>query len=120
MSKKKTAKRMSPERSEPRKLSQEGLNSAADMDELEHEIEQLEFYSKCYLRSAMQTLSYALPQLVNHVSGSSAKLGKAINLIEKLVFETELRIDALKSKRMSPERSEPRKRSIEGKKEAAR
>ncbi len=105
---------MSPERSEPRKRSLEGCNSAADMDELEHEIEQLEFYSKCYIRSAMQTLSYALPQLVNQVSGSSAKLGKAINLLEKLVFETELRIDALKAKRMSPERSEPRKRSLEG------
>ena len=80
-----------------KKMAKRGKSAKAPKSELEHLIEQLEFYNECYTRSAMQTLSFALPQLVNQVRGSSAKIGRALGLLEQVAFETELRIDALKA-----------------------
>jgi len=57
--------------------------------ELEFEIEQLEFYGQNYIRSAMQTISYAVPQLVNYVQGSSSKLCQALQLLEQVAVATE-------------------------------
>ena len=57
--------------------------------ELEIEIDQLEFYCKNYIRSAMQTVSYAVPQLVNYVRGSSSKLCQVLQLLEQVAVETE-------------------------------
>ena len=83
--------------SEKKKTAKRGKSAEAPKSELVDEIAQLEFYNKCYTRSAMQTLSFALPQLVNQVRGSSAKIGRALGLLEQVAFETELRIDALKA-----------------------
>lgn len=69
----------------------------AGKEALEHEIDQLEFYGQSYIRSAMQTISYALPQLVNDIQGSSGKLCQALHLLEQVAVATEKRAAKLKS-----------------------
>ena len=64
---------------------------------LEHSINALEFYSQHYIRSSMQTISYAVPQLVNEVRGSSVKLCQALHLLEQVAVATENRIAKLRS-----------------------
>ena len=83
--------------SEKKKTAKRGKSANAPKSELVHEIKQLEFYNKCYTRSAMQTLSFVMPPLVNQVRGSSAKIGRALGLLEQVAFKTDLRIDALKA-----------------------
>ena len=57
--------------------------------ELEFAIEQLKYYARNYIRSAMQIVSYAVPQLVNDARGSSSKLCHAFHLLEQMAVETE-------------------------------
>ncbi len=61
----------------------------SEKTELEYKIDQLEFYTQHYIRSAMRTVSYAVPQLVNNVRGSSIKLCHAIGLLEQVAAEAE-------------------------------
>ena len=61
------------------------------------QIDQLEFYGKDYIRSAMRTISYAVPQLVNYIQGSSSKLCQALHLLEQVAVATEKRAAKLKS-----------------------
>ena len=71
----------------------------ATKEELEHAISDLEFLIESYIRSAMQTVAYALPQLVNSVPGSADKLGRAIDLLEQVATAAEKRKAELESKR---------------------
>lgn len=71
----------------------------ATKEELEYAISDLEFLIESYIRSAMQTVAYALPQLVNSVTGSADKLGRAINLLEQVATAAEKRKAELESKR---------------------
>lgn len=64
--------------------------------EIEQKIESLTFYIESYLRSAKQTISYAIPAFVNEVNGSSALLGEAIRKIERVESLAERRIDELR------------------------
>ena len=64
--------------------------------EIEQKIESLTFYIENYLRSAKQTISYAIPAFVNEVNGSSATLGEAIRKIERVESLAERRIDELR------------------------
>jgi len=66
-------------------------------EEALEKIDQLEFYGKNYIRSAMQTISYAVPQLVNDIQGSSSKLCQALHLLEQVAVATEKRAAKLKS-----------------------
>ena len=61
----------------------------AEKEALEHEIDQLKFYGQSYIRSAMQTIAYAVPQLANYVRGSSSKLCKILQLLEQVAVATE-------------------------------
>ena len=69
----------------------------AEIEVLEHGIEQLRFYNQNYIRTSMQTLSYAIPQLVNEVRGSSAMICRAIHLLEQVAIATEKRIAELQT-----------------------
>ena len=71
----------------------------ATKEELENAISDLEFLIESYIRSAMQTVAYALPQLVNSVTGSADKLGRAIDLLEQVATAAEKRKAELESKR---------------------
>jgi hypothetical protein len=73
----------------------------AKKEALEHEIDQLNFYSQSYIRSAMQTVSYAVPQLVNYVRGSSSKLCQALHLLEQVAVATENLVAKLQSQLQS-------------------
>ena len=64
--------------------------------EIEKKIESLTFYLESYLRSAKQTISYAIPAFVNEVNGSSALLGEAIRKIERMESIAERRIGELR------------------------
>ena len=64
--------------------------------EVEQKIESLTFYIESYLRSAKQTLSYAIPQFVNEINGSATALGGAIRYIERVERLAERRIDELR------------------------
>ncbi len=64
--------------------------------EIEQKIESLTFYIESYLRSAKQTISYAIPAFVNEVNGSAAALGEAIRKIERVESLAERRIDELR------------------------
>ena len=64
--------------------------------EIEQKIESLTFYLESYLRSAKQTISYAIPAFVNEVNGSSALLGEAIRKIERMESIAERRIGELR------------------------
>lgn len=83
--------------SEKKKTAKRGKGAKAPKSELVQEIEQLEFYNKCYTRSAMQTLSFVMPPLVNQVRGSSAMIGRALTLLEQVAVATERRIGELKA-----------------------
>jgi hypothetical protein len=69
----------------------------AEKEALESTISQLEFYGRDYIRSAMQTISYAMPQLVNEIQGSSSKLCQALHLLEQVAVATEKRAAKLQS-----------------------
>lgn len=69
----------------------------AGKEALEHEIDQLEFYGQSYIRGAMRTISFAVPQLVNDIHGSSSKLCQALHLLEQVAVATEKRAAKLKS-----------------------
>ena len=69
----------------------------AEKEVLEHGIEELEFYNRHYIRASIQTLSYAIPQLVNEVRGSSVMICRAINLLEQVAIATEKRIAELQA-----------------------
>lgn len=69
----------------------------ATKEELEDKIDQLEFYGQNYICSAMQTISYAVPQMVNEIQGSSSKLCQALHLLEQVAVATEKRAAKLKS-----------------------
>ena len=71
----------------------------ATKEELENAISDLEFLIESYIRSAMQTVAYALPQLVNSVPGSADKLERAINLLEQVATSAEKRKAELESTR---------------------
>lgn len=71
---------------------------SAEKEALEHSIKTLEFYSQNYIRSSMQTISYAVPLLVNEVRGSSAKLCQALHILEQVAITAENRIAKLRSK----------------------
>ena len=64
--------------------------------EIEQRIESLTFYVESYLRSAKQTLSYAIPPFVNEINGSATALGGAIRYIERVERLAERRIDELR------------------------
>ena len=83
--------------SEKKKTAKRGKSAKALKSELVYEIEQLEFYNKCYTRSAMQTLSFVMPPLVNQVRGSSAMIGRALTWLEQVAVATERRIGELKA-----------------------
>lgn len=72
----------------------------ATKEELEQAISDLEFLIESYIRSAMQTVAYAMPQLVNSVHGSADKLGRALNLLEQVATSAEKRKAELESKRV--------------------
>ena len=69
----------------------------AEKEALEEEIDQLEFYGQSYIRASMQTISFAVPQLVNEIQGSSSKLCQALHLLEQVAVATEKRAAKLKS-----------------------
>ena len=69
----------------------------AGKEAFEYKIDQLEFYGQNYIRSAMQTISYAVPQLVNEIQGASSKLCQALHLLEQVAVATEKRAAKLKS-----------------------
>ena len=64
--------------------------------EVEQQIESLTFYLESYLRSAKQTISYAIPAFVNELNGSATALGGAIRYIERVERLAERRIDELR------------------------
>ena len=64
--------------------------------EIEQRIDNLTFYVENYLRSAKQTLSYAIPPFVNEINGSATALGGAIRYIERVERLAERRIDELR------------------------
>ena len=64
--------------------------------EIEQRIESLTFFVESYLRSAKQTLSYAIPPFVNEINGSATVLGGAIRYIERVERLAERRIDELR------------------------
>ena len=64
--------------------------------EFEQRIDSLTFYVESYLRSAKQTLSYAIPQFVNEINGSATALSGAIRYIERVERLAERRIDELR------------------------
>ena len=64
--------------------------------EFEQRIDSLTFYVESYLRSAKQTLSYAIPPFVNEINGSATALGGAIRYIERVERLAERRIDELR------------------------
>ena len=66
-------------------------------EEALEKIDQLEFYGHDYIRSAMRTISYAVPQLVNEIQGSSSKLCQAFRLLERVAVAAEMRAAKLKS-----------------------
>lgn len=80
----------------------------AEKEALEHKIDQLEFYGQSFIRSAMQTISYALPQLVNEIQDSSSKLCQALHLLEQVAVATEKRAAKLKSQLGSTAKKEAR------------
>lgn len=68
-----------------------------DKRELAEKIDKLEFYDKSYIRAAMHTISFAVPQLVNDIQGSSSKLCQALHLLEQVAVAMEKRAAKLKS-----------------------
>lgn len=64
--------------------------------EFEQRIDSLTFYVESYLRSAKQTLSYAIPPFVNEINGSATALSGAIRYIERVERLAERRIDELR------------------------
>ena len=91
-----------------KKVKRDERERLAEKEALEHKIDQLEFYSQSYIRSAMQTISYALPQLVNDIQGSSSKLCQALHLLEQVAVATEKHAAKLKSQLGSTAKKEGR------------
>jgi len=60
-------------------------------------LESLKFYKDSYVKSAMQTISYAMPQLVGNVAGVGRMLGNAIANLEEVVRLTEKQIKELEA-----------------------
>lgn len=71
----------------------------ATKEELDHAISDLEFGIESYIRSAMKTVAYAMPQLVNNVPGVADKIGRAINLLEQVATAADKRKAELESMR---------------------
>ena len=63
----------------------------------------------------MQTISYAVPQLVNNVRGSSSKLCQVLQLLEQVATETEKLAAKLQSQLDNALTKEESEMAVDGK-----
>ena len=75
---------------------EKGKKTKAIPGETKQKIESLTFYVESYLRSAKQTLAYAIPAFVNEIDGAAVAIGEAIRKIERVESQAERRIGELR------------------------